>query len=516
MKNCWIAGVAIFCGLGVHAASACIPDDEYVHPTNYQLVEMADAIAVGTAVKVVDTPGGEGAVEFRTDVILKGNPASTFVSAGSGLEPETNDNPADTVRDSIPDNPCGCSGATFVTNSQYVVFLYEDDGGFFSVHFICAPWQSLYLGDTSLWVTAIRAYVEIAQTHDRMEALDALDALSQRLSKQADAQRLQPFIDDIRTELTSLSKYKPTAHLIDAYERLERGEVLRFHARQVVDPHETKTHVLASLARGEHPSAAGLFDRLLAGGNPDHALLGRAIQFYAHHGQYRRAYDIVVQSALPLLVRGDPEQIALLLERILAVQSEIQPRSEIENWRSDPHTAKAWPELALDLYSNVERRDPDVYSRRDYLAITEIPVTDYSARPALTRALATLGDKSVVAWATKEVDRDADVSIDLALEVLVRESGKEARAALAAAFCQGGQRRLAAITMLGRFGRFEAELVGRMLMATDLTPAEQTALEDAIVALAARGGIRAWGDLLDRIRDPSKPMQDVQPLRCPG
>jgi hypothetical protein len=135
-------------------------------------------------------------------------------------------------------------------------------------------------------------------------------------------------------------------------------------------------------------------------------------------------------------------------------------------WRSDPHAAATWPELAFALYRYVDATlgkgsvggwltDP----------LPAIEVSDYRARPDLTIALANAFDEGAMRWAIEALsrphvpsDRDTD-SLEprdhpdmLPLRALASTYSSESIAALKRAFCEGGKRRHLTLLALGQWG----------------------------------------------------------------
>lgn len=514
------------------AANACIPDSEYDHPTNYEFVESADAIIVATA--LTEEPpdeSGEASVRFRTDIVLKGEPPSQVMVWASGLD-EPEPRPIPDPPDTMPGQGCSCSdGAMFVANAQYVLFLEKKSDGTFTQHgYICAPWHELFGGERSLWIEAIRAYVEIQAQHDRMSALDAMFALKTRLEREPLNARNMALAADIEDHLGSLSTFKPTAYLIDAFERLERGEPLKFATAAPKDPTSWKRAILRALAHGTHADASRFFERLLAAYPSDPYVVGRAIQFFGHMGAYRHSFAIIEATALSLLIRSDDDGSRFLLQRILDAETDYVPGKDEQAWRLDPYTAKAWPELALGLYTNLGNlRSEDAQGRvGDYRAIKDIPVRSLTDRPDLIRALADMRDERALSWAISELTDTAKLAAEekaggsrehppsgLAIEVLVRAGRVEDRTTLGAVFCQSDDRRKALVAAFAGHGQSSHSAVfQRMIDSPDLTKYQRDDFIDALIQMAGRDRL-TWRSMLEHVlASGDRPVTNPDALRC--
>jgi hypothetical protein len=510
---------------------ACRVSPDYFAPSNYELVELADAIVIATP--VAQGPTGEAGprprpLTFRTTGVLKGPALDTVTVSGTIGEPFRSD-PKILSEANKEASYGGCVRTTFAVGEPYVLFLGKlKDGGYGPLQFPFARVNEDYLGGDSLWVKTIRTYVRIQRDHGRMEALDALaDLLRQTLAAPKSAER-DALARDIADHLASPSPYKPTAFLVQAYEALERGEQPKFGLKENGDENKARTRILQALASEGHADAAVMIERLLAAPKVSDEVLGNVLRFLAANGQYRRAYSLIETKVLPRLVGAGAQEVTALLSVISQVQN--------ERWRSDPEVAAAWPELALRL-DTFRRRMTGEGGFWFSDAIAEIKITDYRSRPKVTLALAESYDEKVVAWAVAELmdeaalkkfetadalDLDAyeaeNDKITLPLQALAVGSGKEREAALKAVFCQGPYRREILFDVLGQFGTgLDMDLIASFADPGELSENDRKNLALAVIAIHGRekmySSSAAWIWLNDFMagRNASK-----KAVRCPA
>lgn len=226
-----------------------------------------------------------------------------------------------------------------------------------------------------------------------------------------------------------------------------------------------------------------------------------------------------------------------LLRDVADVQRGDSYTAGRERWRTDPHAAATWPELALALYWYQMRTFGAERALRFRDALEAITVTDYRARPELAVALADDHSATVQRWAVEELARlpvrsgdTNDEEEDPALFPLrlLASAWSEANAeVLMRSFCQGGDRRRSAIVAVGRWGDklYETVLV-RMAAATRPSDPARRWLIQAALEMTARDladdGRVGWGFgvgpdswLVSRLIRGETP--DVRPpLTCPA
>lgn len=559
-----VAGLALF-GSGT-AALACSVGEGFHRSTSYELVEQAGAVVV--AVAESEAAGSEAwdtRVTFRIEQALKGAPPAAIVMPGASLGRTTTSDPDDLTTAHPETFSGGCSRSTFRRGGRYVLFLREGRGdqepsGWYAMRPTFGRGAEDYAGPDSLWVRALSLYIDIQQEPDRMAALDALASRLPALeSSQATASDRQVALD-IRNHLSSLSPDKPTPYLVSAYEALERGESPRFSIRGPeanreggmadavtdlifdirrpdFDTERQKTAVLMSLVNGEHPEAAPLVDRLLMAG-PSPRTLGLSVRYLSNNGQYRRAFDIVETEVMRRMGGLRNEQaFALVADVAVAMRGPgYVYDQDNEAWRTEPHVGARWPEIALSLFWDMQRRGAEASFSAE---IAHLRPSDYRARPEVTVVLATQFDEAVEAWAIGELQRttpSADWLEDedpawLPLRTLVWSYGEERDAALVRFYCSGESGRIMTVQTLGLWGdEMDSELLQQMLV----TPGQdEEAIDGVRKALSIlhgrhatdRGGLfgmRGAGDAYDAVKASlsGKPVErfddPVVPVTCPA
>jgi len=522
-----IAGVAL--SLVASAALACSVTSEFVMKTNYELAGRADAIVVAIAEREVEGDGdGFGSVVFRIESALKGDPPATVTMGGARLGRIAPSDP-DSIAGPHPETMRGaCSRYTYERGRRYVLFLGLGEGrgyepvGWYAQKAIFGRDSEDYAGPDSLWARALRIYVEVQRNPDGMAALSDLAGRLPALERAGASGADRALAADIRDHLSSLSPDKPTAYLVAAYEALERGERPRFEIRGPeanreggaadavtdfvigsqspdFDEEEQRESILLALVLGDHPDAAGLFERLSAE-TADPEILGYAIRHLAKNGQFRRAFERIERDGMRR-VGSLPDEAAIRLAGNFAQAMRGDDRSDYRYgetepaWRGDPHVAARWPELALSLYWDQVRRGGD--GHRFPEEFEALRPSDYRARPEVTLALASGYDEAVESWAISEADRLIPVADWLKrddpawapLQVLVTAYGEERDAALERAFCRNESGRIMVVQTLGLWGD---DLDGEMLMRMLVTPGQDEEAVDMVrKALAAVYGRHA-------------------------
>ena len=549
------------------AAAACSVSQEYVRPSNYELVQLADAIVVASPVAGVrGAPSGE--VTFRVQERLKGAAPDTLDVDGVLLGRATPGD-ADNLAQPNPEAMMGaCTRRTFAKGAAYVLFLHSHEGRWLLLGFPFAKVSEDYEGPQSLWVRTIREYATIQRGTEEAQ----FGALAQRL----EALAAEPpsavrdlLAQDVIDHLSSMSPYKPTAYLVATYEALEKGQPPRFGVRppsadKEDSPAQALTEallgrrtpdrlgreqqmdtVLRALVTGSHPDAAPLFERLATRQDVSATTLGRSIRFFAQHGQLRRAFDLSAGEAMRRLPALEAEEGLQLAGDITAAMWGDGYDEGKERWRSDPYVAERWPSLALSLYWLQANAWGEDQIRPLARGIEAIPVSDYRAHPLLALALAELHDGDVEAWAIRELaDEKARLAADAAaaadefgefedpdilpLAVLVRAYSDERDAALLQAFCIGGRRRAEMIRQLGLWGdSLDTDWLSGTAVTPGVTPEERTLAGKALMtmhgrhaAIRARTGGSTWLDVdasgaVPALLGGTTP-KGAEPIACPA
>ena len=273
------------------------------------------------------------------------------------------------------------------------------------------------------------------------------------------------------------------------------------------DPEKVRLFLLKALVEGDHPDAAQLFASTLESTAPNYSELGLALRFFAKNGQYPRAYRWIETKLTETLPSLSKEAVGQLLSDVGQAQrgdwSANTPR-----WRTDPHAAATWPELALKIYAyEFERFGPDSAHFSD--AIAAIPLQDFRERPLATLALAASHDRKVRAWATAELRGLIDGSSPtiparntmtvsqtapedpalLPVQALLMGWSSDRFSILIDMFCAGDSLRYALISSLGTHATTSyEELVARIAATPSTLTSDRQLLVRAIDEMAERLG----------------------------
>ncbi len=255
----------------------------------------------------------------------------------------------------------------------------------------------------------VRRYLALQQRLDPMAQLDALRAALARGRDDQDRVLNATERADITDHLASLSQWKPTAYLLEAFQRVERGETVQLRpgaanqeggdideiaalllgeppAEAPVENERVRRAILDALAKGHHPAAQPLFERLAEAPDARPSDQAFALRFFAANGQYPRAYRWIEHNLMNLLLRVEPNDQQFLIQAVADVQRGDSDEDGRARWRTDPHAAATWPELALSLYwYQIHSFGADrALAFQD--AVGSIALTDFGARPARTHA----------------------------------------------------------------------------------------------------------------------------------
>lgn len=502
-------------------ALACSVSSDYIRPSNFELVQIAGAIVIASP----DPQAGDGREEgltFRVITAVKGAPPARFRLGMATLGRTTPSNLAD-LSGSHPEGYQGpCNRTTFARGGSYLLFLDRAaDGTWHQLGYAFSRVNEDFAGEDTVWMRAVRRYGQLQSSLAPMEQIAALERMAQTGRDWQGGTLFASERADIAEHLSAISPWKPTAWLLDLYARLEHGEPLPFGSRpDAVNREGSDADRLASLAlgdslpaapagtererllilgaltEGDHPDALPLFERLSAAPAIGPRLRGLILRFLARNGHYPRAYQWIETRLMVEITRLGYSDARLLLSEVNRLQWGENRQQGNQRWRSDPHAAETWPELALALYwYQVDAFGADPIQYHD--AVGAIPVTDYRARPELTVALAAAFDTNVKNWAIAELARPPDPRVPgaddegdpafLPLRVLATMWSSENIAELTRAFCQGGARRRLAVLALGQWGNsLYSELLAAMAGVPRLSADERSWLVRAAIEMTAR------------------------------
>ena len=495
-------------------ASACSLVEEYVRPSDFELVQLADAVVVATARGAGRSEGAVGTVRFEVGERLKGGADAQVEVYGD--EPPS-PQPGAILVGYRPEGHQGvCDMRMFRTGHRYLLFLERMPDGHMRAEHAFSRADEDYSGRRDPWVGMIRRYAALQAKAPPMEQIAVLERMLETGRDSSGARLSREEATGITEHLASLSPFKPTPYLLAAYAALEGAPAPsgpapapgpEAAARQLLARERSYGHdalrearrlILVALVNGDHPEARPLFERLAAATPGDPSTAGLVVRYFAKNGAYGRAFAWIetrLMATLPLLD-------ARAAKRLIGDVAKAQGGDEgSERWRSDPHAAAAWPELALSLYWYQVRRfgaDEAIVSAD---AIRALPYAGPRARPPLTLALAHDYADGVAEWAVAELrdaakrrawealpakEREGEDPASLPLRVLLAGWTADNANVVGELFCQSEARRLLLIDTLGEEA---GTLYGAMLAdmaASDLSAEARDRLAHATLKYAAR------------------------------
>lgn len=563
-RRLFAATAALMLALIPGRAAACSVTGDYVRPSNFELVAMADAIVVATAEGPATVPADEhspSGVRFKVTGTLKGQAPATVTFRFAHIGRATPGNPNDLSAANGEAYAGPCNRMTYARGGTYVLLLERDDAGALRpVGMAFSRVNEDYTGENSLWVRTIRLYLEVQKGHDPMAQLTRLETLRGQLLTRTDPVA-KAQAADIQDHLTSRSPWKPTAFLIQTWEALDRGETPRYpirgpqadkelgEAQALTEAMfnmkdgpfgrtEQMNFILRALVLGEHPDAGPFFDRLLARPDVTPAQLGAAIRWRAVNGPVGPAFALIRDRAVPLLVGLDRPATGRLVEDISQAMQGPNYDEGDETWRTDPAVAAAWPPLARRIDRQQRLVMGEGYALGFSGVLEALYPTDYRTDPDLTLLLAGGFDDRVQAWAIEQLkaprrpdsnaeDEDED-TIDpdqLPIRVLMSGYGDERDAAMQSVFCQGGKRRTLLIRAIGQDGEYlDTAIAARIAAFPPLSDDDRAELVRALALLYAHergqyglGAFSSNGDnileLLGKVQRKERPT-DFSPFPC--
>ncbi|HEX8364172.1 MAG TPA: hypothetical protein VF603_02690 [Allosphingosinicella sp.] len=356
---------ALLAVTGTLPALACSSTTEYVAPSNFELVQMADAIGIYAAVR---SSGADdfplGTVVFRLQRSVHGTPPPEFELDGAQLEEFDDDLISRSAVLESPfaghDHGPGCMPGGFERRGRYLLILDRDEQGtWHSVEYGGGRAYAAYGGEASDWARTVRRYLDLRNLEPAAQeaALIALHAGG----RDRDGTPLSPLErTDIDNNLRTPSQWKPTPWLVERYERAVRGEAVDLLMSSPINwkwelGQDARATLLTSLAQGDHKGARPIFEHLLASEATSGRERGLALLYFANHGDYPLAFQWIETRLLAELPRLSSDDALTLLRLVEDVQRGDSYQVEEERWRSEPRAAAAWPELELVIKRYQER-----------------------------------------------------------------------------------------------------------------------------------------------------------------
>ncbi|HEX8222605.1 MAG TPA: hypothetical protein VF605_02175 [Allosphingosinicella sp.] len=502
-------------------AQGCSAVEGYVRPSNFELVQISDAIVVATArAERRDRKQDESFIVFELGEKVKGEAPSRIELPGYLGRPRPSDQ-AD-IASSHPEGHQGpCNRTTFRKGGRYLLFLEKGEGGRLrQTGHLFSRINEDYAGEDTVWMRTVRRYLRLQATAAPMEQVALLERLAES-GRGLAGERLKPAeIRDMRDHLSSLSPYKPTPYLLAAYAVLEQGKMPSHGVRsRAADREQSDADAIASLVMGEprreeapgdlaamrlrvltalvdgrHPDAMPVFERLAAETPEDPDRIGLALRFFAKNGAYGRAFRWIETRLMDRLAQLDPAAAGRLIGHVAEMQSGEGEGKE--PWRSDARAAALWPELALDLYWYEVRALGAGNVYRFESALRTLPHDDYRARPPLTLALAAGYKEGIADWAVSELGDETkrkaweglpedsrkagDDPAALPLQILLGAWQTKHEAVLEQVFCRSGPRRLLLLGEIGEYASSNYQPLIERFAASALSIDERAALRTAM------------------------------------
>ncbi len=381
-----VIGSAVVAGaLLAQSALACSVTADYVVPSNFELVQIADAIVVATPLGQTgswDEIAGPS-VRFRVQETLKGETPRQLLLPQATLGQVAIGDPNRLIGAHPDAHSGGCIRRTFRRGQPAVLFLARDvEGQWNLLGFPFARVSEDYFGPDALWPRTVRDYLTIQSEYGPMEQLAVLERIVEDELANQQTEEGGERARDILGHLMSRSPWKPTQYLTETYETLERGETPRFAFRsreadqeqsdvraltalvfgdravRTQGASEQMRYVLNALVKGDHPDAAPLFERILTS-RPNAWQFGAVVEFLAKHGQYARAYDLVETQAIAMLNAAEDEDALALIRSIQQMQLGDGDWTVRQRWADYPEIATRWPSFAERLWDYQVQRFGD-------------------------------------------------------------------------------------------------------------------------------------------------------------
>jgi hypothetical protein len=195
--------ISVFFSLFAPTAIACSPVFDYVRPSNFELVQLADVIVVATA---QDPELGGAGVSFKVTRTLKGEAPPNFEIRHLILG---NAKRSDSSQIAEPNEEAymgPCTRMTLAKGRAYVMFLERDEGGdLLQLSYPFTRVNEDYAGPNALWTQTIQTYVDLQRRFDAMEQLNQLESLmkSKAVERARESKLLASWIICARDRLTN-------------------------------------------------------------------------------------------------------------------------------------------------------------------------------------------------------------------------------------------------------------------------------------------------------------------------
>jgi len=546
-------------------AFACSPNPGYVRPSNFELIQLADAIVIARTTGREYTEKTESGYEYSVVPAslvktLKGSdvPAELKLTMNLG---ETTPSDPDELLAPHPEAMMGpCNRYSVAPATDYVIFLQQDSERGWQI-FNWFPFTRIvedYHGDESPWMKAIRYYLEVQSGHDPMGQLAALERRYNDILENDTATPYEKALAlDIANHLMSRSPYKPTEYLIASYKALSEGKALPFSlrppsadkedsdAQRLTDmlfgvedaPFDNKARmdfILWSLANGEHPTAKPFMLSLLKANSASAASVGAAVQYLARHDSYLEAMDIVRERGLLLAATRPLDEVDDFVRGAFGIH--YNPKDYKKPlWMAEPTVAAWWPEYHFALVQVINARRGDENWGVPDAVLEAIRPENYRDNPDIAIALVREYDDAVVEWAKAEMDRLLDAEVEayeqdyaLPIGILLEDYRPDDTETIEALFCGSEDSRYVLLKFIGIHQTIYTEdLLARVALSENLSEDHWETLLKSYAMFAGHSrreyvkGASMWGsdaefDLMSQLIKGEKPDfdDDIKPITC--
>ena len=562
----------VFLSLISANAYACSVTSDYYRPSNFELIESADAIIIA---KITGSEKGDGYVKgyrspvfeivdhIKNDSVTEIASGNFYVHSNPRRQPPRS-NP-DGISDAHPDSFSGACNRSLLQKGQtYVLFLYEYDGKY---DVGGAPFSRIaedYHGKNSAWMNAINFYLDIQNIPDRYQQLEKLKTEYENLKSYPADSFEHKLSLDVADHLMSYSPKKPTQYLLESYKALEKGETLPFFVRppdtnpefdvhpelaaieslvtgQDVKQTEPNTslreqqlkQILDALAKGDHPDAISLFDELVARKDVPVTTYAQYFQVLAKAGRYEDLISVADPLAFKLVATANPNDanyIMSALSKVMATYGE-----EVPLWKREKTTRNWWPNFRVGLIAIYNQRFGHGWSLSKDV-IEAVRPENYRDQPDLTLLITESYDKPVRTWAIKEIqgliDSETiafDKKFNLPMGVLLSSYRPDNSADLEVVFCHQDKGRAALLKSFGLYQNVYTEKLAYQIAAFGLSDENEAYFLKSLYILAGnywedyalRGG---WGSsskfsdligIIHRGETVDLKAENLKPIECP-
>lgn len=471
----------------VQISFACSMSKGFVAPTNFELVERAEAIVVAKATKQVKGKDRGKIIYFEVTNIIKGAPPK-IIKTNWGYFGKVEPSDPNDISSPHPDSWTGaCSRQTFKKGNEYLLFLSSYDGGELGIGVSAyARDREDYAGANSLWATTVDYYVEVQKTKDRYAQLETLANKYEALKLAAPDSDGGKLAKDIAGHFKSYSPYKPTQYLLNAYTKLDTGKPLSFPVRHpgadkeggdvaaisdalfalIDDPSEKTTNngfstqeqklfILWSLANGKHPEAKAFFKELVTKESLSPATLGAATAYLASNKEYEYAAELARTHALIIVTTSPKDEMQAYMRGYSRI-SYLENNDKEPLWMSFNKIKAWWPQFDFAVTEAIWSRYGSGHIHYSKGVPQALRPSNYRNAPRTAVALARQDDGAVIAWAEKEVWRLIELEesafskkYNLPIRVLLIDNNVETMSKLDNVFCHKDRGRAALLKNLG-------------------------------------------------------------------